>query len=573
MSSITITDEYDALEVIGKGSYGTVRKVQKKSSGEILVRKEIEYNSMNNQERNQLISELRILRELNHPNIVKYFRHDHIMQKKSIHIYMEYCDGGDLAQVISNFRKNKEMVPEEFIWQVLVQTLFALHRCHYGIDAKKVNLFSNSVDDKEPTIDSETVVIHRDIKPDNIFMLNSGKSIKLGDFGLAKMLTSQNDFAKTYVGTPYYMSPEVLMDNPYSPVCDIWSLGCVLFELCTLQPPFQAKTHLQLQSKIKQGKIPDLPDNYSSQLRSIIKECITVDPDLRPSCYDLLETLSIRFLRKEMELKEINTNLNEFQKQLLTKNDELKKKEALLNNIERKIFAQREELEIEYNNMQKKCNSQKKQLEEELLEEFEMRKKSMDQEAKEVRLGYQREFKLVVEHEVQLRLKDILNRQKQQHQQHQLHQQHQQHQHPQYQQPQQSQPYQDLTKKKSDLLSSPSPSKATTRNTMYLTNHYAASNEHIVLPNKPKGPKELQLDDQSKLSSPLLPRRIPLKTRNSENSDYDPSIYHPDQYKSSPTRFLGNNYKKRITDELERLSLEKRNIPEFEELYMRKNRH
>jgi|UPI00003BD542 NIMA (never in mitosis gene a)-related kinase len=580
MSSSPAANEYDALEVIGKGSYGTVRKVQEKSSGEIFVRKEIEYNSMNNQERNQLISELRILRELNHPNIVKYFRHDHIMQKKSIHIYMEYCDGGDLAQVISNFRKNKEMVPEEFIWQVLVQTLLALHRCHYGIDAKKVNLFSNPVDDKEPTIDSETVVIHRDIKPDNIFMLNSGKSIKLGDFGLAKMLTSQNDFAKTYVGTPYYMSPEVLMDNPYSPVCDIWSLGCVLFELCTLQPPFQAKTHLQLQSKIKQGIIPDLPGIYSSQLRSIIKECITVDPELRPSCYDLLETLSIRFLRKEMELKEINTNLNEFQKQLLTKNDELKKKESLLNNIERKIFAQREDLENEYNNMQKKCNSQKKQLEEELIEEFEMRKKSMDQEAKEVRLGYQREFKMVVEHEVQLRLKDILGKQKhqqqqqqqQQHlQQHQQQHQHQnQHQHPQYQQPQ---PYQELSRKKSDPLSSPSPSKATTRNTLYLANHYAAPNEHVVLPNKPKGPKELQLDDQSKLLSPQLTRRIPLKTRNSENSDYDSNGYYSDQYKSSPTRFLGNNYKKRVTDELERLSLEKRNIPEFEELYIRKNRH
>lgn len=554
MSSSNIANEYDALEVIGKGSYGTVRKVQQKSTGEIFVRKEIEYNSMNNQERNQLISELRILRELNHPNIVKYYRHDHIMQKKSIHIYMEYCDGGDLAQVITNFKKNKELVPEEFIWQVLVQTLFALHRCHYGIDAKKVNLFSNSVDD-EPAINSETVVIHRDIKPDNIFMLNSGKSIKVGDFGLAKMLTSQNDFAKTYVGTPYYMSPEVLMDNPYSPVCDIWSLGCVLFELCTLQPPFQAKTHLQLQSKIKQGIIPNLPEIYSSQLRSIIKECITVDPDLRPSCYDLLETLSIRFLRKEMELKEISLNLNEFQKQLMTKNEELKKKESLLNNIERKIFAQREELENEYDNMQMKCNSQKKQLEEELIAEFEMRKKTMDQEAKEVRIGYQREFKLVVEHEVQQRIKEILNKQKQQHQQ---------------QQYQQSQPYSDLTRKKSDPISSLSPNKIATRSNLYLTNHYA-SNEHLVLPNKPKGPKELQIEEQPQLLQPA--RRIPLKTRNSENSDYDPSGYHSDQYKQPTTRFQGNNYKKRITDELERLSLEKRNIPEFEELYIRKNRH
>lgn len=87
MSSSPAANEYDALEVIGKGSYGTVRKVQEKSSGEIFVRKEIEYNSMNNQERNQLISELRILRELNHPNIVKYFRHDHIMQK-SPYIYI-----------------------------------------------------------------------------------------------------------------------------------------------------------------------------------------------------------------------------------------------------------------------------------------------------------------------------------------------------------------------------------------------------------------------------------------------------------------------------------------------------
>lgn len=161
--------------------------------------------------------------------------------------------------------------------------------------------------------------------------------------------------------------------------------------------------------------------------------------------------------------------------------------------------------------------------------------------------------------------------QQQQHQQqHQQHQHQNQHQHPQYQQPQ---PYQELSRKKSDPLSSPSPSKATTRNTLYLTNHYATSNEHIVLPNKPKGPKELQIDDQSKLLSPLLTRRIPLKTRNSENSDYDSNGYYSDQYKSSPTRFLGNNYKKRVTDELERLSLEKRNIPEFEELYIRKNRH
>lgn len=532
-----IGDEYEALEVIGKGSFGIVRKVKLKSDGSLFVRKEIDYTSMNTQERNQLISELRILRELNHPNIVKYCRHDHIMSKKCIHIYMEYCDGGDLGQVIANFKKNKETVPEEFVWKVLVQTLLALHKCHYGIDAKKVNLFSNN--ETEPTINSETVIIHRDIKPDNIFLLNSGKTIKVGDFGLAKMLTSQNDFAKTYVGTPYYMSPEVLMDNPYSPVCDIWSLGCVLFELCTLQPPFQAKTHLQLQTKIKKGIIPELPNAYSAQLVSIIKECITVDPTERPSCFDLLQILPIKFLRKEMELKELTSDLNEYQKQLVTKNEELKKKEAYLSTLEQKVVTQKAELQDEYTNLQKKCNLQKKHLEEELIEEFEQRKKLMDQEAKEVRLNYQREFKLVVEQEIQQRLKEYLN-------------------HP--------QKATELIRKKSDpsktnVFQHQDVSTPQAKNFLYQNpNHYL--NEQLTLPNKPKGPKELD-------ESPV--RRVPLKIRN-DYDDYD----HYGTYKTNnlpntqfSPRFQGNNYRKRITDELERLSLDKRNIPEYEELYLR----
>lgn len=522
MSSQEAHQDYEALEVIGKGSYGTVRKVRQKSNGNILVRKEIEYTSMNQHEKTQLISELRILRELNHPNIVKYFSHDHIINKKAIHIYMEYCDGGDLAQVITNFKKSKEDVPEEFIWQVLVQTLLALHRCHYGIDAKKVNLFSGNRD-SEPSINSETVVIHRDIKPENIFILNEGKTIKLGDFGLAKMITSLNEFAKTYVGTPYYMSPEVLMDNPYSPVCDIWSLGCVLFELCNLQPPFQAKTHLQLQQKIKKGIIPELNEVYSSQLKSIIKECITVDPETRPSCYELLETLAIRFLRKEMELKEVSTNLNEFQKQLLIKKDVLNQKEIYINNAERKNLLKEKELEEELRNIQNKLNSQKKKIEEELMEEFEIRRKAMDQEAKEVRLGYQREFRLVVEHEVQQRLKEILLKQNA------------------------------LHKEKTEIFhpKSPQPNPRT-------QGYHYYNNEHKSLP-KPKGPKEL-FDEAN--------RAYPLKDR--INYDYDSAInQHKLQYDLSPQRY--NMNKKRITDELERLSLEKRNTPEYEDFYFRKN--
>ena len=176
---MSIIDEYESLEVIGKGSFGTVRRVRHKD-GQILVRKEIEYTSMTSQERNHIISELRILRELDHPHIVKYYRHDHIPEKKMIHIYMEYCEGGDLAKVIKNFRASKSRIPEEFVWQVLVQVLLALYRCHYGVDAEKVNLFKTALEPKYANS-----IIHRDIKPDNIFV---GSCIKLGILGWQRCL-------------------------------------------------------------------------------------------------------------------------------------------------------------------------------------------------------------------------------------------------------------------------------------------------------------------------------------------------------------------------------------------------
>lgn len=555
-----ISDEYDALEVIGKGSFGTVRKVKHKATGEILVRKEIEYTSMNAQEKNHIISELRILRELNHPHIVKYARHDHIADKKAIHIYQEYCDGGDLGKVISTFKRNRENVPEEFIWDVLVQTLLALHRCHYGIEAKNVDLFLGSTAKLEPTVDSETVVIHRDIKPDNIFLLDNGKVIKLGDFGLAKMLTSQNDFAKTYVGTPYYMSPEVLMDNPYSPVCDIWSLGCVLFELCNLQPPFQANTHLQLQKKIKQGQIPEVSLQYSMQLRSIISNSITVDPALRPSTFELLSSIPVKMFRKEKELKTLNSTLHAFHSQLQIKSEELQRKEQVLKALEslksqlesqkqdldkklafakqdfdRKITALKEENEREQalrkheyeenlSRLQSIYAAKHEQLQLELLEEFEFRKRAMDREAKELRLNYQREFNHVVEQEVQSRLAEYLHKR--------------------------------APDSKFELHRKKSDSSAT-----------SFENQIRYQSAKPKGPREYE--DTEQLSQGVKQiaiagfngqqRRSPLKTKNVE--------YEYEQVSPARPKVI----KRRVTDEVQKMNLQKRNTPEFEEEYLRQN--
>ncbi|CAH2350959.1 hypothetical protein CLIB1423_02S09032 [[Candida] railenensis] len=571
---MSIGDDYEPLEVIGRGSYGIVRKVRLISDGSYHVRKEIEYNSMNAQERNQLISELRILRELNHPNIVKYYAHDHLPDKKSIHIYMEYCDGGDLASVIANFKKTKTVVPEEFVWNVLVQTLLALHRCHYGVDASKVNLFNqesnNSSTSDEPKINSDTVIIHRDIKPDNIFMLNQSETqIKLGDFGLAKMLTSKNEFAKTYVGTPYYMSPEVLMDQPYSPVCDIWSLGCVLYELCTLQPPFQAKTHLQLQTRIKIGTYKPISEqHYSVHLRTIIDDCITVDVESRPSCFELLENLPIKFLRKEMELKERQSSLNDFQRQLLVKNEELKKKESFISSLERKVFSQKDDLETEYQSMLKKFNTHKKKIEEELIDEFELRKKAMDQEAKEVRIGYQKEFKLVVEQEVQNRLNEIMDKFKLYNQQQLQNTQHQQvHQQAQSLQQQLQNQLHIQQQQLETFKRNEGPTRSISTESFKSSSSQQSSSSSSSSPIKLKGPRELERE------------RVPLKSRNYNDADeyhYKATALPSAQVQLQPqqqqqARMPGANYRTRITDELERVNLEKRHTPEYEELYIRKN--
>lgn len=133
--------------------------------------------------------------------------------------------------------------------------------------------------------------------------LGEDNSVKLGDFGLSKVLTSQQ-FASTYVGTPFYMSPEICAAETYTLKSDIWSLGCIIYELCTREPPFNAKSHYQLVQKIKEGKIAPLPSMYSPELSAVIRDCLRVNPDRRPETAALLNLPVCRLMRKEREVVE-----------------------------------------------------------------------------------------------------------------------------------------------------------------------------------------------------------------------------------------------------------------------------
>lgn len=138
---------------------------------------------------------------------------------------------------------------------------------------------------------------------------------------------SSHDFASTYVGTPFYMSPEICAAERYTLKSDVWSLGCIIYELCSREPPFNAKSHYALVQKIKDGKVASLPKVYSKDLYEVIKTCLKVNPDERPSTADLLNLPVVRLMRKEKEVVEMN-------KILKAKEDTLNKKMA---ELERKI--------------------------------------------------------------------------------------------------------------------------------------------------------------------------------------------------------------------------------------------
>lgn len=210
------------------GWFGKVYKIRRKYDGRILVWKEISYKKFSEKENKLLITEVNVMRELKSWFIVKYIDRINIKEQHKMYIIMEYCEKGDLKQYIEKHKKEKTPIPEEFIWKILSQMWAALEICH----------------------SSKNKVIHRDIKPGNIF-IDKYDDVKLGDFGLSKKLAEDSIFAQTNVGTPYYMSPEQVSTSKYDEKTDIWSLGCILYEMAALKVPFQACNYLKLAEVIR----------------------------------------------------------------------------------------------------------------------------------------------------------------------------------------------------------------------------------------------------------------------------------------------------------------------------------
>ncbi|KFW96270.1 Serine/threonine-protein kinase Nek2, partial [Phalacrocorax carbo] len=296
----------------------------------ILVWKELDYGSMTEAEKQMLVSEVNLLRELRHPNIVRYY--DRIIDRSSttLYIVMEYCDGGDLASLIASMCSSfRHYLEESFVLRVLTQLTLALKECHRRSDGG--------------------VTVHRDLKPANVF-LDSKQNVKLGDFGLARILHHDTSFAKTFVGTPYYMSPEQMNHMSYNEKSDIWSLGCLLYELCALSPPFRAYNQKELAEKIREGKFRRIPYRYSEQLNELLKEMLNVKDYCRPSVEDILQhPLIADLVTEEQRQNSDKRGQKSWEPERLQHSDaavnELKRKEQQLQEREQAIKEREQRLE------------------------------------------------------------------------------------------------------------------------------------------------------------------------------------------------------------------------------------
>uniref|UniRef100_A0A4W2DZS3 Serine/threonine-protein kinase Nek11 n=1 Tax=Bos indicus x Bos taurus TaxID=30522 RepID=A0A4W2DZS3_BOBOX len=288
-----IARRYMLQQKLGSGSFGTVFLVSDKKAKqgeELKVLKEICIGELNPNETVQATLEAQLLSKLNHPAIVKF--HANFVEQDKFCIITEYCEGRDLDCKIQEYKEAGKTFPESQIIEWFIQLLLGVDYMH------------------------ERKILHRDLKSKNIFLKNN--KLKIGDFGVSRLLMGSCDLATTLTGTPHYMSPEALKHQGYDTKSDIWSLACILYEMCCMNHAFTGSNFLSIVLKIVEGDTPSLPERYPRQLNAIMESMLNKSPSLRPSAIEILklpyideQLQDLMFRYSEMALEDKNLNSQE----------------------------------------------------------------------------------------------------------------------------------------------------------------------------------------------------------------------------------------------------------------------
>ena len=251
---------YTIIKELGKGTYGVVYKAKKNNDNNIYVIKQISLEGLNQSHKKEVKLESKILKSIQSKYVVKYY--DSFEEDNKLNIVMEFCECGDLNEFIEMQKKSKHLLKEDIIWKFFIKITLGLADIH------------------------KLKILHRDLKSLNIF-LKQENDVRVGDLGVAKVLNN-TFFAKTFIGTPYYLSPEICENKPYNDKSDVWALGCILYELCTYKHPFIARSQGGLILKILNSYPDPIYHGYSEELKNLINIIFDKDFEKRPSCLDIL---------------------------------------------------------------------------------------------------------------------------------------------------------------------------------------------------------------------------------------------------------------------------------------------
>ncbi|CAH2107452.1 unnamed protein product [Euphydryas editha] len=254
------------LKTIGKGTYGNVYLCEKLKSGILNIVKDVELDVKIQNHKQEIANEVKILSKMQHPNIIKF--HDCYYVNKHVMICMEYATSGNLAEYM--YQQCPKLISQQEILFYFCQILLGVNYIH------------------------KLDIIHRDLKAENILLTGkNGVIVKIGDFGISKMLESAKK-TSTVIGTPYYLAPELCEGNPYDTKSDVWALGCLLYEMCTHKRAFESETLVGLVKAITSGSVHPIDLTvYDRGIQDLIDSMLSILPDKRPTVKDLMGKIVI----------------------------------------------------------------------------------------------------------------------------------------------------------------------------------------------------------------------------------------------------------------------------------------
>ena len=255
-------ENFEIICKLGKGGFSKVYKVKRKIDNEIYALKKVQILNLSEKQKLSSLNEIRVLASIKNKHIIDY-KEAFIDEKDcTLCLITEFADRGDLEKRIKEQKEKGNYFKEEDIWKVFIQIVKGLKALH------------------------DMGIMHRDIKSSNIFLFSNGIA-KLGDLNVCKIL-SNDSLGHTQAGTPAYAAPEVWMEKPYGLKSDIWSLGCVLYEMVTLKCPFREDNMVKLYNKVLVGEYKKIPNNFSYEIKWIIEQMINSEINKRFSCDEIL---------------------------------------------------------------------------------------------------------------------------------------------------------------------------------------------------------------------------------------------------------------------------------------------